>query len=729
MPIGISEDHVELARVARRWREQHCAPSVPRAVLDAEHEARPPFWPALGEVGWLGLHVAERYGGAGYTLSELAVVLEELGYGVAPGPFVPTVTAAALVQGSRNEAAKAHLLPGLVTGAAIAAVAPLGERLTGTTDGDGIRARGALGVVPSAHLADVVLAPVETDAGEVWVVLGNDDFTATERASLDPTRRVAEVTVAGATVPAERVLDGLTTAAVRRVTLAIAGAELVGVAQWAVDAAAEYAKVRVQFDRPIGQFQGVKHRCADMLVRTELSRAAVWDALLAVGDDDTAAADVAVAAGAALTLDATLQTTKDCIQTLGGIGFTWEHDAHMYMKRAAAARQLLGTAGGFAVRAARLSLGGARRELAVELPPEAEAVRAEVRAFVDELTTRPREEWNERIAAAGYVAPSWPKPYGRGAGAVEQIVIDQEFKRGEVHRVPLMVGAWALPTVIVHGTDEQKDRWVGPSLRGEIMWCQLFSEPSSGSDLASLQSRAAKVEGGYLLNGQKVWTSLAQMSQWGILLARTDPSKPKHDGISCFMLDMKSPGISVRPLRELTGDALFNEVFFDDVFVPDDCLVGAENDGWRAARTTLANERVFMGGGASIGPGVEALLALVATQGLDDDALVLAEVGHLVAEAHALAVLGLRMTLRAVTGADPSGAEASVRKLSGVIHDQMVQEVGLSLFGADGVITDGAAQPWARGFLWNQNLTIAGGTSQIQRNVIAERLLGLPRDP
>jgi alkylation response protein AidB-like acyl-CoA dehydrogenase len=195
------------------------------------------------------------------------------------------------------------------------------------------------------------------------------------------------------------------------------------------------------------------------------------------------------------------------------------------------------------------------------------------------------------------------------------------------------------------------------------------------------------------------------------------------------MLDMSLPGIDIRPLREITGEAWFNEVFFNDVFIPDDCLVGEMNDGWRAARTTLANERVFMGGGSSMGAGVEGVLKIIRERGLTDDKIVLDEIGAIAADAHALSVLGFRLTLKALAGANPSGSEASVRKLLGVQNDQRVQEVGLSLLGPDGAANDGDAARWIHGFLFNQNLTIAGGTSQIQRNVIAERLLGLPRDP
>ena len=223
---------------------------------------------------------------------------------------------------------------------------------------------------------------------------------------------------------------------------------------------------------------------------------------------------------------------------------------------------------------------------------------------------------------------------------------------------------------------------------------------------------------------------MAHFADWGILLARTNPDAPKHDGISCFMVDMKNTeGIDIRPLRELTGDSMFNEVFFDDAFIPDDCLVGAEHDGWRAARTTLANERVFMGGGMTFGGGLEKLLEMIVRNDLHHDPLILDSVGGLVSTAHALACLGFRLTLATLAGADPSGSEASVRKLLGVVHDQRVQEVGMGLLGVDGAIADGDGLTWSRGFLFNRNLTIAGGTSEIQRNIIGERVLGLPRDP
>jgi 3-oxochol-4-en-24-oyl-CoA dehydrogenase len=722
MTIGITDEHEALHDAVRGWVERHCAPAVPRATLDAEHEALPSFWGPLAEQGWLGLHVDDAYGGSGYGLSELVVVLEELGRAVAPGPLLPTVLTAAAVQAGAEEATAKALVPGLAAGELVGTIALTGT-LAATESGDGALAvQGELRPVPSGHLASVLLAR----AGDVWCAFTADEIRAAELPSLDRTRRAARVEVDGR-VPPERQLRGLSTARVQDLAIVLFAADAVGGSRWCVETAAQYAKDRQQFGRPIGQFQGVKHRCADMLARTELARAAVWDAARAA--DDAEAGPVTAVSAGALTIDAFVETAKDCIQVHGGIGFTWEHDAHLYLRRAEATRLLLGDPAELRVRAARLALSGARRRLTVDLPPEADAARAEVRGFLSELGGLDAGEQRRRLADAGYVVPQWPKPWGRDAGAVEQLVIDEEFRAAKIVRPGIAVGAWALPPLMVYGTEDQRERWIPPTLRGEITWCQLFSEPGAGSDLASLATRADRVEGGWVVNGQKVWTSMAQQSNWGILLARTDPDAAKHDGISFFMLDMSSPGIEARPLRELTGLSMFNEVFFDDVFVPDDCLVGQEHDGWRATRTSLANERVFMGSNTTVGGGVKGVLALLGETGHDDDPLALAAVGGLVVTDHALRVLGFRLTLKALAGADPGGSEAAVRKLLGVDHDQRVQEVGLGLMGAEGVIAAGDAEGWQYQFLFNRALAIAGGTSEIQRNIIGERILGLPRDP
>jgi alkylation response protein AidB-like acyl-CoA dehydrogenase len=720
MPIGITEEHEHLRTAVRRFVDDRVGPAVVRAALDAPEAERPEFWGALAEPGWLGLHVDEAHGGSGAGLLEQSVVVEELGRACAPGPYVPTAIVAALLQLDDGRAARA-LLPEIAAGDLAAAVAFEGSRLA---------AGGAT--------ADVVVC----ESGGAWYALDAVAVGAREVGSVDLARRWARidpdaVATAAAAEP-DRRLTNVTGDDVLHLGAALFAVEAVGVAQWCVDTAAEYAKVRVQFGRPIGQFQGVKHRCAEMLARVELARAAAWDAAAAAGDLRDPGSALAIAAAAALAFDAAFANAKDCVQTLGGIGFTWEHDAHIYLRRAMTLHQLTGTPDEWRIRAARAAMHGARRRLAVDLPDEDAgagdadgigAFRDELRALLTDIADLPGREKRARLAEAGYVTPGWPPPYGRDAKALQLLVIEQELRAAKIPRPNIGVGAWALPNLIVHGTQEQRDRWIMPTLRGEMGWCQLFSEPGAGSDLASLSTRATRVEGGWLLNGQKVWTSMAKEADWGICLARTDPDAAKHDGISCFMVDMKTPGIDIRPLRELTGQAMFNEVFFDDVFVPEDCLVGREHDGWRAARTTLANERVYMGSGNTIGGGVVGVLKALEARGLDDDRVALAEAGELVATGHALSALGFRLTLAALAGADPSGSEAAVRKLLGVEHDQHVQEVGMAVAGVEALATDGDDSAWSASFLFNRCLTIAGGTSDIQRNVIAERLLGLPRDP
>jgi alkylation response protein AidB-like acyl-CoA dehydrogenase len=280
------------------------------------------------------------------------------------------------------------------------------------------------------------------------------------------------------------------------------------------------------------------------------------------------------------------------------------------------------------------------------------------------------------------------------------------------------------PTIMAHGTDAQKEFFLTRMLRGDDIWCQLFSEPGAGSDLASLSTKATRVEGGWLLNGQKVWTSMAKEAEWGICLARTDADAAKHDGISCFMVDMHTPGIDVRPLRELTGHAMFNEVFFDDVFVPDRDVVGAVNAGWTVAMATLGNERVSIGGG-SVTMTADALLELLARHRPDDGGLV-RDVGALLIEAYAAATLNLRQAARAVFDTGP-GIEGNIAKLFGAEHAQRVAELALRIAGPALMLGDEGNV--LHDYLFSRCLTIAGGTSEVVRNLIAERILGLPREP
>ncbi|MGD0379680.1 MAG: acyl-CoA dehydrogenase [Acidimicrobiales bacterium] len=740
MPIGIGEDHEELRRTVRRWLEARCPPEVARALLDAETETMPPFWGELAAQGWLGIHVAEEYGGQGFGMLELAVVVEEMARAVMPGPAMPTMLAAAIVSAGADDAQRKALLSPMVDGSLPATVVlPGAGTLAGARAADGtLDVHGQVGPVLGATLARRLLAPVTvadaagagSDGDVVWCVidLDVDGVTASPLASLDPTRRVGSVGVERLVVVPERQLPSVSSTLVRDLALVLAAAECAGGARWCLEVGSAYAVERRQFGRPIGQFQAVKHRLADMLVAVEQVTALAWDAAQAADAGDAAQARLSAVLAGAFALDAYGACAKGCIQILGGMGFTWEHDAHLQLRRALTLRQLVGPSTALRVEATRAALEGSRRRLVLDLPDEADSVREQVRALVAEVAAAsdPNQR-RRRLVETGLLTPHWPVPWGRGAGPVEQLVIDEELAAAHVHRPHLAVGAWALPTIIAHGSAEQQERWVGPTMRGELVWCQLFSEPGAGSDLAALSMRATRHDGGWVLNGQKVWTSIAMRADWGICLARSDPDAAKHEGITYFIVDMHSEGIEVRPLREITGAAMFNEVFFTDVFVPDDCVVGQVNGGWRLARTTLANERVSMAGGATWGFGIEGILKGIKAGG-SEDAVVLDGVGRLLAEAQSLALLGARTTLRSVSGVEP-GPEASVRKLLGAEHEQRLQEFGLMQLGPRSATTEDDAGRWSQGFLSSLCLTIAGGTSEVQRNVIGERILGLPRDP
>ncbi|WAX56368.1 acyl-CoA dehydrogenase [Jatrophihabitans cynanchi] len=721
MSIGLSEEHRALRDAVRGWASRHVPPSAVRAAVEAKDEILPPFWPSLADQGLLALHLPEEHGGAGQSLLDAAVALEELGRALVPGPVLPTLLASAVLHDCGHATHLRALADGSATGAF--ALQPGGLTLR-----DGVL-DGISGPVSGAAVADVLVLAARDGAAATdgaalrWVVLARDQVEVEQTGSYDLTCRPATVRATG--VRAEVLpLDEA-----RATTLAavLFAAEASGLADWCVTTACGYARVREQFGRPIGQFQGVKHRCARMLARAEQARAAAWDAARAAAAPG-AEAELAAAVAGLLAPDAAFSNAKDCVQVLGGIGFTWEHDAGLYLRRAHSLRLLLGSSASWQQRVAKPAIAGVRRNLGVELPGHAERIRAEVRAELQAAAALDGAERDTYLAEHGYTAPHLPAPWGKGADALTQLVIAEELRAASLRPVDMVIGGWVVPTLIAHGSAGQQKRFLPASLRGDIVWCQLFSEPGAGSDLAALSTRAVKVEGGWRLSGQKVWTSMAREAHWGICLARTDPDGPKHKGISYFIVDMHSPGVDVRPLRELTGEALFNEVFLDDVFVPDDLLVGEPGDGWKLARTTLANERVALSYDSSIGSGGERLLAIAAQLG-GLDAEQLCTLGTLLADAQAGGLLALRTTLRSLAGGQP-GAESSIGKLLGAEHTQLVWQTAMDWLGPDALTLDLADRTSAaHRFLNARCLTIAGGTTEVQLNIIAERLLGLPRDP
>jgi alkylation response protein AidB-like acyl-CoA dehydrogenase len=334
--------------------------------------------------------------------------------------------------------------------------------------------------------------------------------------------------------------------------------------------------------------------------------------------------------------------------------------------------------------------------------------------------------WQKTLAEHGWGALTWPKPYGgRGLGPIEQIIWNEELtKRGAAHSMLAVGIGMAGPTLIAHGTEEQKQRYLAKLLHADEVWCQLFSEPGAGSDLASLATRAVRDGDAWIVNGQKTWCSGAQHAQFGILIARTDAKATKHKGITYFLLDMKTPGIEVRPLVEMTGEARFNEVFLNDVRVPDAARLGPLHGGWAVTQTTLLNERMAMGGLSSLLE-FDKLVAFVKEQGAAADPIVRDEVARVYVELRSLQLLNARVVTKLGRGQMPT-AESSVMKLALARVMTRAAEAAMKAMGPGALLRRGF---WQNEFLFAPAWHIAGGTDQVQKNVCAERVLGLPKDP
>ncbi|OBG15810.1 acyl-CoA dehydrogenase [Mycolicibacterium celeriflavum] len=703
-PGTIADEQSAVRELVRDWAAASGAIAAARDVEQGQPEAWRQPYAGMAQLGIFGVALPEEHGGADGTVDDLCAMVDEAGAALVPGPIATTALATLVIEQSAEQS---EVLQALASGDRVAGVTLIGD----LQFADG-RASGTAEYVLGADAAGVLLLP----AGDEFVLVdaGAGGVSVEPLKATDFSRPLARVVLDAAPaeavdVPAQRVID---------IAAAVMAAEAAGLARWALQTATEYAKVREQFGKPIGSFQAIKHMCAEMLLRSEQASVAAADAARAVGEEDEQLS-IAAAVAAAVGIDAAKANAKDCIQVLGGIGITWEHDAHLYLRRAYGIAHFLGGAQRWLRRVATLTQQGVRRELHIDLESVADK-RPEIASAVAEVAALPVEKQQAALADAGLQAPHWPKPYGRGAGPAEQLLIDQELAKAGVSRPDLVIGWWAAPTILEHGTQEQIERFVPATLRGELLWCQLFSEPGAGSDLAALRTKAVRVDGGWKLTGQKVWTSAAHKAAWGVCLARTDPDAPKHKGITYFLVDMKSPGIDIRPLREITGDNLFNEVFFDEVFVPDEMVVGQVNDGWRLARTTLANERVAMSHGTALGNPMEELLKQVAT--LDLDAAGQDQLGSLIVAAQVGSLLDRKIAELAVGGQDP-GPQASARKLIGVRYRQALAEIRMELSEGGGVVEN----PTVFDFLNTRCLTIAGGTEQILLTLAGERLLGLPR--
>ncbi|WP_369217136.1 acyl-CoA dehydrogenase, partial [Streptomyces flavofungini] len=444
MGIGITVEQAELAAAVRGWIARSVPPEEIRKLLDAPSGGgRPAHWDGLAEQGLLGVHLPEECGGGGGDLVDLAVVIEEAATAAFPGPFLASCLASEVLR-----AAGAHgLAAALADGRRIGAVALGAGTLTAVAVDGGHILDGTAPPVLSGGEADLLILAAVSASGPLWLAVDAASLRIRTHDSADPTRPTAEVSARAVRVPAERVL-AVGPAAVRDLAAVVLAADACGTAARALRIAAGHAKVREQFGRPIGRFQGVKHLCADMLLRVEQAAALTWDAARAAGDAGAPeeARELAVALAAATALDAAYSCAKDCVQILGGIGFTWEHDAHLHLRRAVVARQLIGTGDTHRLRAVRLAESGARRELRLELPEEAAAHRERAREVIARARGLDPAAARAALAPTGYAAPHLPVPYGLGAGPVQQLAVREELRAAGVRVSDLGIATWVVPS-------------------------------------------------------------------------------------------------------------------------------------------------------------------------------------------------------------------------------------------------------------------------------------------
>jgi alkylation response protein AidB-like acyl-CoA dehydrogenase len=473
-----------------------------------------------------------------------------------------------------------------------------------------------------------------------------------------------------------------------------------------------------------------------LLVNGELATAAAWDAVRAI-DEAPPQRGLAAAGAAIIAVTPAPELLLDALTMFGAIGFTWEHDVHLYWRRATSLAASMGPVTRWSRRLGALGRTHVR-DMTVKLGAAEADFRARVAAVLDEAlelrndTQSPLGDYDHLatgpqrtlIAEAGLIAPHWPPPWGVGATPLQQLIIDDEFaKRTDLVRPSLNIAEWILPTLLSAAPEDLQQQLIPPTQRGELLWCQLFSEPGAGSDLAAVSTRAVKVDGGWRIYGHKIWTSSAQYADYGALLARTDPNAPKHRGIGYFIIDMRADGVEIQPIKTADGDPHFNEVFLVDVFVPDRMLLGEPTDGWSLAIATMAQERVAIGGYVNIDR-AGALRQLDTQPGPDQDAVVRA-LGELDAYSNAIKALGVRETIRLLDG-QSAGPASSIAKVATSILLRRTFKATLELAGPLAVV-ERSEPAIVEPYLRLPAELIGGGTRQIQLNIIAQMIMGLPR--
>lgn len=740
MTLGLTPEQQDLSDAVGQFAGRHAPIAATRDNFDALAAGRlPEWWDALVANGFHAVHLPEELGGQGGRLIDAACVLESAAKALLPGPLLATVTTGAVALLADSTPAAESLLRELASGMPAAVVLPEDGDFRARPDGQGWLISGTSKVTAGACVARVILVGARTGDGEVvWVPVSTEQPTATID-SAPGTDLVVDVGVLRLNEYRAAGSDALTGIDDDRAACVVVGmvaSTTAGIAQWCVEAVTAHLRTREQFGKVIGTFQALQHGAAMLLVNSELATAAAWDAVRAA-DESIDQHRLAAAGAATIAIAPVPDLVLDALTMLGAIGFTWEHDVHLYWRRAISLAGSIGPASRWARLLGRLGCA-MQRDMSVNLG-DAES---EFRSWVAETLDAALQLRNDKpaphgdypdqasgpqrtlLADAGLMAPHWPAPWGVDADPLKQLIIDEEFaKRPGLIRPSLNIAEWILPSVLVAAPKELQEALIPATQRGDMHWCQLFSEPGAGSDLASLATRATKVDGGWRINGHKIWTSLAQYADLGALLARTDPEASKHRGIGYFILDMQSPGVEIQPIKTATGEAHFNEVFLNDVFIPDDMLLGGPTDGWSLAIATMAEERSAISGYVKFDRAV-ALRQLAAEPGPEREDAERA-LGELDAYANAIRALGVRETIRLLDG-QASGPASSIAKVAMNVLLRRTFEATLRLTGQTVMVTDSepaVVQP----YLHLPAELIGGGTREIQLNIIAQMILGLPR--
>lgn len=738
MSVTLSVEQRQLGESLRQFAARHAPIADTRKALDALAAGQlPVWWDDLVANGFHAIHLPEQYGGQGGGLLDIGAVLEAAGTVSLPGPLLPTVTAGAVGLLAEDTPAREELLRALAAGAPATVVLAGQSDFTALRVDDGWRISGTSEVISGARSARLALiCATGADGTDLWAALDTVQAAIQPVTGTDLLTDLATITLTDHPVGVGGVLAGIGTGRAECLAVGLAAAVCAGIAGWCVEAATAHLRTREQFGVAIGTFQALQHQAAMLLVNAELACAAAWDALRAATDSPEQHR-LASATAALTAVTPCPDIVFDTLTMFGAIGFTWEHDLHLYWRRATSIAASIGAATDWARRLGELTVAQ-QRDFTVDLGGAEAQFRTGVAATLDAAAALDNDGPGRQgdyphfrtgpqrtlIAEAGLIAPQWPAPWGLDASSLQQLIIIEEFaKRPGLVRPSLGIAEWILPSLVHAAPDALQQRLIPPTQRGELAWCQLFSEPGAGSDLASLTTRAVKVDGGWRISGHKIWTSAAQRADYGALLARTDPTAAKHRGIGYFIVDMRSAGIEVQPIVMATGTAEFNEVFLSDVVVPDEMLLGEPTGGWQLAIATMAQERTAISGYVEYDRAV-ALRAIAAVPGPSRSDAVRA-LGELDAYANAIKSLGVRENIRLLDG-QGFGASSSIAKVAMNVLLRRTFRATLATVGRLAMIADSdpaVVEP----YLLAPAELIGGGTKEIQLNIIAQMILGLPR--